>query len=178
MSKLKLENIGRHERTEHMFVDQFGGTKVLDLEIQLRGVDVIYKDGVTTIQIKDEFKSSERTGNIFIEKELEDPETGEKIAGCFESEQADKLVILIHHPKEGKPYWLGGSYNCFRKFNNDHRALFRQVSGKYETIKNNKTLGYKYTRPHGEVVKIADLIKHKETYQFVLTPLNKVISIS
>lgn len=88
---------------ERLFVNQYGGELVTDLELQRKDIDVILPDG-RTVSVKNQTKASAKYGNISLELEQFNTKSGKTIPGNFQNCEADLLAIAVTYCDEES--WL------------------------------------------------------------------------
>lgn len=162
--------MSKGEKAEHWFCSQFNGKRFSDKETQLKDIDVATKG--YTWSIKDQIKSSAKTGNISLEVELVNTRTGKSIAGCFQTSQADCYGWAITYM--GKPMWLRMRRSTLYNWALTNKSTLCKVSNTDWVVEDNRKQGRTYDDARSLLVPIQRLVDElEEGIDYSLTDLIK-----
>lgn len=161
------QDIKKFEATEDMFVQQFGGERITDSRQWTIDADCLLKG--KTVSIKDQLKSSAKTGNITVETKTVNPKTKEEKLGFLYYNKTDYYAWLVSY--KDQEIWLVCPSSFFKSFveNNYHY----QFKTNPDTVEKNIKQGWKFAEGHGLLLKIEKLINSPEVKKIKLKKIGE-----
>lgn len=156
MNQLKQQAIKKGEAAEVVFIEQFGGKRLTNLQEQYADKDVIFPKSGRTYSIKDQIYSSGKYGGITVEMKLEDPTTGETQDGNLIYCEADTYGWAITW--NDKPCWLLMHCKMLKKYVEENAKRFPLKSTMTNTTAQNAAQGRKFTKAWIHAIPLKNLL--------------------
>lgn len=163
-----MNDIQKYSNTERLYVKQFGGTMIDDARQWLIDADIETDDG-KTVSIKDQLRSSAKSGNIAVEMETINPKTGQRKEGWLKYINTVGFAVLCNHPVSKVAIWIRIPTSELKEWVEKNKDKLRKFTLSDSSIKNNIQQGRTYTHAWGYLISIQSLLDSG----FSFSPLNQ-----
>lgn len=162
-----MNDIIRYTETEQIYANQFGGTLIEGSRQWEIDADILTPDG-KTVSIKDQLRSSAKSGNIAIGVETSDA-NGRVKPDWFQYIATTGFAILCTHPKTKKAIWIRCRPSKLKQWVEDNKASLRRFNLRPSTVAHNRSQGRTFNDGWGWLVPIQRLLDDS----FSFTELNQ-----
>lgn len=151
-----MNDIIRYTETEQIYANQFGGTLIEGSRQWGIDADILTPDG-KTVSIKDQLRSSAKTGNIAIGVETSDA-SGRVKPDWFQYIATTGFAVLCTHPKTKKAIWIRCRPSKLKQWVEDNKASLRKFNLRPSTVAHNVSQGRTFNNGWGWLVPIQRLL--------------------